>query len=232
VTAIVRGNHGKTGRDPHPQHANKRIHKTRPVGIYLRGVGDHRADLLVRGVVRSQSRIPVSRRPGPRIRGRAKTARDRRLERLYKQGAEEAWLGSRTAGPATRTRVLDPLFYCITVHDVDCGEVIEALSDRPALPVARPPMKLLVGTCGGYHIGGTIGGVDVVEYPLKVLWERHHVLHKNTPNMVSGSGISTASGEHFFRLRPCQLPRKVLKRFDLLLISGFGTQLAAARHNG
>jgi hypothetical protein len=93
-------------------------------------------------------------------------------------------------------------------------------------------MKLLVGTGGSHHIGGTIGGVDVVEYPLKVRWKRRHVLHKNTPNTLSGSGIPTASGEHFLWLRLCQLPRKVLKRFDLLLVSGFGTQLAAAPHNG
>jgi len=186
----------------------------------------------MRGVIRGQSRIPASRGPGPGIGGCAKTARDRRLERLHKQGAEEPRHGGRTAGPATRTRVLDPLSYCRAVHHVDRGEVIEALSDRPALPVARPPMKLLVGTCGGYHIGCTIGGVDVVEYPLKVRWKRHHVLHKNTPDTVSGSGISTAKREHFFGLPLCQLPRKVLKRFDLLLVSGFGTQLAAAPHNG
>ena len=42
---------------------------------------------------------------------------------------------------------------------------------------------------------------------------------------MSGSGIPAASGEHFFALRLCQLPRKVLRRFDLLLSSGFGTQL-------
>ena len=163
MTAIVRGNHGKTSRDPHPHHANKRIHKTRAVGIYLGDVGDQRADVLVRGVIRGQNRIPASRGPGPGVGGGAKTARDRRLERLYKLRAEKPWHGGRPPGPATRTRVLDPLSNGIAVHHVDRGEVIQAFPDAPALPSARPPMKLLVGTCRSYHIGCAIGGVDVVE---------------------------------------------------------------------
>src|SRR6476659_5359486 len=100
-------------------------------------------------MVRGQSCIPASRRPGPGIGWCAKTMRDRRFERLHKQRAEEPWHRGRTAGPATRTRILDPLSNCIAVPHVDRGEVIQALADTPALPFARPPVKLLVGTCGG-----------------------------------------------------------------------------------
>jgi hypothetical protein len=46
--------------------------------------------------------------------------------------------------------------------------MIQALADAPALPLARAPMKLLLGTCGGYHIGCAIGSVDVIEDQLEV----------------------------------------------------------------
>ena len=111
-------------------------------------VGDQRADVLVRGMIRgreSHARLLAAR--ARVLAGCAKTALDRRLERLDELRAEEPWLGGRTPGPATRPRVLDPLSNGIAVHDVDHGEVIQALPDAPALPSARPPMKLFVGAC-------------------------------------------------------------------------------------
>ncbi len=49
--------------------------------------------------------------------------------------------------------------------------MIQALSDAPAFPLARPPVKLLVGACGGDHIACAIGGVDLIEGLLEVWWQ-------------------------------------------------------------
>ena len=61
------------------------------------------------------------------------------------------------------------------VENVDAASV-ETLGDAQALPVARPPVEMLVGHLRGDRVPGTVGRIDVVEKLLKVGWKSEQCL--------------------------------------------------------